>query len=280
MKYGINMLLWATDLNESHYPLLENIRNWGYDSVELPIFSYDLAHFRQIAAKLDELGLDRTAVAVNTPESNPISSSPSIRQAAVTNLKKSVDVCHAVGSRILCGPLHSAIGQSTAVGPTADEWKYAADTLIQVADHAQDAGVTLAVEYLNRFECYILTCMQDLIRFVREINHPHLRLMYDTFHANIEEKDITRAVRDCADLCVHVHIAENDRSTPGEGGVNWDATFAALKEVNYDGWMVIEAFGQSLPEMISSMKIYRKMFPNEEHLARHGLAFMKSRWEG
>ncbi|MBL4605940.1 MAG: sugar phosphate isomerase/epimerase [Flavobacteriaceae bacterium] len=279
MKYGINMLLWATDLNESHYPLIENIKNWGYDAIEFPIFNYDLSHFKKIGSKLDDLELERTTVAINTPESNPISLDPAIRKTAIENLKRSVDVAYASGSKILCGPLHSAIGLASATGPTSDELKYCSEVLTQVADHAKEADITLALEYLNRFECYILTCATDLVSFVKEVNHPNLKLMYDTFHANIEEKNIEQAIRESAELCVHFHIAENDRSTPGQGGVDWKTTFKTLKDVNYDGMMTIEAFGQAIPDMVSSMHIWRKMYPNEEYLAKKGLEFMKNSWE-
>jgi D-psicose/D-tagatose/L-ribulose 3-epimerase len=75
-----------------------------------------------------------------------------------------------------------------------------------------------------------------------------------------------------------VHISENDRSTPGEGGVDWDTTFRALKQVNYDGWLTVEAFGLALPELAAATKIWRRMFPSEEHVAREALKFMKFRW--
>lgn len=280
MKYGMNMLLWTTDVNESHFGLFEQIKNWGYDGVELPIFDMDIDKFKKVGAKLDELGLERTAVTVSTAEANPISGSAEIRQAGVDNLKKAIDVCQAVGSPLLCGPIHSALGEFTGQGPTEAEWNHGKESMALAADYAQQAGVTLVLEYLNRFECYFLNCAADCSRFAREVNHPHLKMMYDTFHANIEEKDAAEAIKTCADQTVHVHISENDRSTPGEGNVNWDASFAALKEVGYDGWMVIEAFGLALPDLAAATKIWRKMFPTEEHLATKGLEFMKTRWEG
>ena len=135
----------------------------------------------------------------------------------------------------------------------------------------------MVVEYLNRFECYFLNSAAETARFCREVNHPSLKMMYDTFHANIEEKDPAAAIRACADQMVHVHISENDRSTPGEGGIAWDTTFKTLKEVKYDGWLMIEAFGLALPALAAATKIWRRMFPSEEHLATRGLAFMKSR---
>jgi D-psicose/D-tagatose/L-ribulose 3-epimerase len=280
MKYGLNMLLWTTDVNETHYGLLEKIKGWGYDGVELPVFELDVPKFKTLGEKLNAVGLERTAVTVSTPEANPISDSPAIRQAAVDRLKKIVEICQAAGADKLCGPFHSAIGQFSGKGPTADEWKWAKETLTTVAEFARGANVTLVAEYLNRFECYFLNCAADTARFVKEVNHPNLRMMYDTFHANIEEKSAAAAIKGCAQSMVHVHISENDRSTPGEGHVDWDTTFKTLKEMFYDGWLVVEAFGLALPDLAAATKIWRRMYPSEEYLATRALRFMKSRWEG
>ena len=280
MKYGMNLLLWTSGVDESIFPTLDNIKAWGYDGVELPVFDFDRAAFEKIGSKLDELGLGRTAVTVCTPEENPISEDSAIRAAGVDRLKKAIDMCAASGCTHLLGPIHSALGHFVGRGRTEDEWKWGQDSLAQAADYAQANDVMLVVEYLNRFECYFLNCAEDTARFCREVNHPHLKMMYDTFHANIEEKSPQAAIAACADQLVHVHISENDRSTPGEGGVNWDASFAGLKAANYDGWLMIEAFGLALPELAAATMIWRRMFPSEEHLAKEGLKFMKSRWEG
>jgi D-psicose/D-tagatose/L-ribulose 3-epimerase len=139
------------------------------------------------------------------------------------------------------------------------------------------------VECLNRFETYLLNTHADSARFAREVNHPNCKVMYDTFHANIEEKNVPQAIRDCADVLCHVHISENDRSTPGAGLVRWAENWDTLKAVNYDGWLMIEAFGLALPELAAATKIWRRMFESEEQLARDGLAFMKrevaKRWK-
>ncbi|WP_296457764.1 sugar phosphate isomerase/epimerase [Rubinisphaera sp.] len=275
----MNLLLWTAGVTEDHFSLLDDIKSWGYDGVELPMFDFDLGMNQKIGEKLKSTGLGATAVTVCTPEENPISPDVAIRQAGLERLKRAIDACQAAGAEKLCGPIHSALGEFTGSGRTEDEWKWAQEILTQAADHAKQADVTLVCEYLNRFECYFLNCAEDCSRFTREINHPNLKMMYDTFHANIEEKSITGAVEACQDQMVHVHISENDRSTPGEGGVNWDESFAALKKVNYDGWFVIEAFGLALPELAAATRIWRRMYPSEEHLAKEGLAFMKSRWE-
>ncbi len=277
MKYGFNLLLWTANVDASSFPILDQVKEWGYDGVELPVFDFNEANFLQVGQKLDALGLGRTAVTVCTTDENPISPDAGKRKAGLERLKKALDMCAAAGVTHLCGPIHSALGEFTGQGRTEDEWKWGQETLAQAADHAQANNVTLVVEYLNRFECYFLNCAEDTARFCREVNHPNLKMMYDTFHANIEEKSPRAAIQACKDQLVHVHISENDRSTPGEGGVNWDANFAALKEANYDGWMVIEAFGLALPELAAATKIWRRMFPTEQHLAVNGLKFMQGR---
>ena len=282
MKFGMNLLLWSGELNDALLPVCESLKKMGYDGVEAPIFNQDL-DYQSWGKKLDDLGLARTAVTIRTDDNNPISPDAKIRAAGVAATKRTLDCCQALGATHLVGPYHSAIGLFSGAGPTADEWKWGVDSMRQVAEHAAKVGVTLGVECLNRFETYLLNTHADSARFAREVNHPNCKVMYDTFHSNIEEKSISKAIESCADVLCHVHISENDRSTPGAGLVRWDENFDALKKVGYDGWLMIEAFGLALPEIAAATKIWRRMFTSEEQLARDGLAFMKQhvakRWK-
>lgn len=275
MKFGMNLLLWTDVLNDEIMPVLESLKSMGYDGVELPIFNMDL-DYAAWGKRLDDLGLERTAVTVRGEADNPISPDADVRAAGIEGTKRALDCCAAVGAQSLVGPFHSALGSFSGQGPTEDEWKWAVESMRPVAEHAGDVGVVACVEAVNRFECYFVNTHAGLAKFAREVNHPNCKVMYDTFHANIEEKSITQALRDCADVLAHVHISENDRGTPGTGNVRWDENFDALKEIGYDGWMVIEAFGLALPALVAATKIWRRMFDNEEQLAREGLAFMKA----
>jgi D-psicose/D-tagatose/L-ribulose 3-epimerase len=275
MKYGLNLLLWTDHMHDGMLPIVEKIKALGYHGIEMPIFVPDEALHRQWGKRLDDLGLERTAVTIRDADGNPISPSASVRAAAVDAMKKTLDCCHAAGVKILCGPTHSAIGQFSGNGPTEDEFKWGVDTMRQVAAHAAQAGVTIATEYLNRFENYFLTSVEQTVRFVQAVDQPHVRMMYDTFHANIEEKNLTAAIHAAAPWTALVHISENDRSIPGTGHVHWDESFDALKAAGYDGWMVVEAFGLALPGIAAATKIWRKMFPSEDQLATDSLAFMK-----
>lgn len=274
MKFGMNLLLWTGELNDSILPVLESLQRMGYDGVELPMFNLQL-DYASWGRRLDELGLERTAVTVRGEADNPISPDATVRKRGIDLMKRTLDCCQAAGIKLLVGPYHSALGVFTGKGPTPAEWQWGVESMRQVAEYAATAGVTLGIEPLNRFETYLLNTHADAARFAREVNHPNCRVMYDTFHSHIEEKNIPAAIRACADVLVHVHISENDRSTPGQGNVRWDQNFDTLHEIGYDGWLMIEAFGLALPELAAATKIWRRMFESEEQLARDGLAFMK-----
>ena len=278
MKFGMNLLLWSGSIEAEHEPVLEMLKSQGYDGVEIPLFEYDVEKSAALGKKLDSIGLERTAVTVRTPEDNPISADATIRAAGVAANKSAIDCCDAMGATILAGPFHSALGEFSGGGATGDEWERGVESLRSVAEHAEGTNVTMAVEYLNRFECYFINTAADTARLVDEVGHEKFRMRYDTFHANLEEKDIPSAIRSCKDQTVHVHISENDRSTPGTGHVHWAETFDTLKETGYDGWFMVEAFGLALPELAAATKIWRRMYESEEQLSRDALAFMKSEW--
>ena len=275
MKYGMNLLLWTGEMHDGMIPVLHMLKHLGYDAVELPIFNTGLDYARW-GKVLDEVGLARTAVTIRGEGDNPISADKANRQKGIDGNKKVLDCCAAAGCTTLVGPYHSAIGVFSGKGRTDDEWKWGVDSMRAVAEHAGKVNVTLGVEALNRFECYLLNTHADSARFCRQVNHPNCRMMYDTFHANIEEKSIGLAIHSCADMLCHVHISENDRSTPGKGLVRWCENFDALRQINYNGYLMVEAFGLALPELAAATKIWRKMFESEEQLSRDALAFMRA----
>ncbi len=283
MRYGMNLLLWADTIDDEALPLLDQIKEIGFDAVELPVFESDVKKYASWNKHLDNAGLARTATTVRGVDDNPMSPDSKIRRKGIEANKAALDCCQAAGAETLVGPFHSALGHFSGAGPTKDEWNWAVESMREVAEYAEQCGVTLGVEYLNRFECYLLNTAADGARFCRDVDHPRCRMMYDTFHSNIEEKSTPAAIRELKDVLVHVHISENDRSTPGSGNIRWAETFDALHEIGYDNLMVIEAFGLSLERLIPATKIWRRMYDNERQLAAEGLAFMKGevakRWK-
>jgi D-psicose/D-tagatose/L-ribulose 3-epimerase len=278
MKYGMNLLLWTTHVTAEHFPLFAKLKQTGFDGVEIPLFQGDEGHYKKIGQELKNLGLGCTTVSCCGPDNNPVSPDAAVRQKASEHHKWAIGMTATLGGTHLAGPYHSALGIFTGAGPTEDEKNRSVESLRIAAEEAQKHRVLLTLEYLNRFECYLLTTAADTRAFVKQVNHPNCRMMYDTFHANIEEKDVTQAIVGAADSIAHVHISENDRGTPGTGHVHWKETFAALKQIKYDGWLTIEAFGRALPDLAAATKVWRDLFPSAEEVYTKGLKFMKEMW--
>ena len=277
-KLGMNMLLWSTDVTgPEHDATFELLREIGYDGVEIPIFDSEVDKYGRLGRRLEELGLAALGVGARSEEDSPISANAEVRARGLAATMAAVDACAALGAHTLCGPLEAPLGFFSGAGPTPEERERSVESLRAAAEYAATRDVTIVVEYLNRFEMYLVNCAEDAAALVRAVDHPNCRLMYDTFHAHIEEADPRAALQSCADVLVHFHASENNRGTPGSGQVDWDTTFDALGEIGYDGWVVIEAFGDSLPDLAAATKVWRRTFTSEEQLARDGAAFIRPR---
>ena len=276
MRFGVNMLLWTTQVTREDKERLAFVKQCGFDGVELPLFGGEVAHYREVGSMLDDLGLQRTCSAGLAPEHDPIHEDASVRQAALDRLRWAIDNAHAVGADVLCGPLHSAFKVFRGRGPSDDEMQRSADVLRAAAEHAAAANVLLAPEALNRFECYLINTAAQLRTLCERVDHPSLRAHYDTHHMHIEEGDAAAAVRHCAPVLGHVHFSDNDRGVPGRGQVAWEATFAALRETGYDGWFVIEAFSRLDPEFAAAIHVWRDYFADPEEVCREGFAFVRA----
>lgn len=277
MKIGINLLLYATSITKEQVQLLKAMKEAGADGVEIPTMEGNVADYVELGKMLDDLGLARTSsMAFVTPEQNPVSDDPRQRQGAVDHLNWLIDCAHAMGSTVICGPMFQTIGQFTGNAPTETELARAAEALLYVADKAKSAHITLSVEPLNRFECYLLNTLKDAAAFTRRVSHPAVGVLFDTFHANIEEKDMVKAIREQGrGIIRHVHCSANDRGIPGEDHIPWPGVFGALNEIGYDGWFVLEAFGRSLPGLAAATKIWRDMFSDPLDVARKGVPFIR-----
>lgn len=280
MKVGMNLLLWTAHLTSEHLPVLEKIKGAGFDGVEVPLFDGDAKHYEGLKKDLERLGLACSTVTVVDAKTNPVAEQPETRAAALTRIKWALDMSAAIGSNVICGPVHSALGVFTGHGPSDDEKKRAVEVLRAAAEHAKSVNVRIAVEYLNRFESYFLTTARDAAALVQAVNHPNFGMMFDTFHANIEEANPPQAFAEAARHVIHYHVSENNRGTPGSGHVPWKEHFAALRKANYDGWLTIEAFGRALPELAAATRVWRDFFPSRDEVYQKGGKFIREMWAG
>ena len=283
MKIGMNMLLWTGHVTEDHVAILKAIRDTGFDGVEIPVFDpSDPSHFAALGGILDDLGLERTAVALIPDEAHsPISADAAARQGGVDHLNRVIDCCHALGAQALVGPWYQPLGVFSGDGPTDEELDRCAGVHRQVAQKARDAGLICALEPLNRFESYLLNTCEQSSAYLERLGEDGFGILYDTFHANIEEKDPLAALHTAyaKGHVNHVHISENDRGTPGRGHAKIRETIAALKGLGYDGWLTIEAFGKALPELAAATRVWRDFFANPEEVYTEAHGYIRQCWD-
>ncbi len=274
MRFGVNTFIWSGSFDPKVIPL-EAIRRQGIDGIEVPCFDpqdFDVAGVLQ-AQK--DFGLGCTICAVNPPGLNPTSDDAGVRSRSIEHWKRVADTASRAGIRLVAGPIYSPVGYLPGRRRTAEEWRWGVEFLRAVDPALRDNDVTFAVEPLNRFETYYLNTAAEAVRLVEEVASPRVGILFDTFHANIEEKEVGAAYLHCGKRLAHVHACENDRGIPGTGHVDWPGVFAALGAIGYDGWLTIESFNGHLPELARATAIWRDLAPSLDAIAFEGAAFLK-----
>ncbi len=277
MKIGINSFLWTAGFGKEQFRLLPQIKQWGFDGVEIAAFDFDTFPAAETRKAVSAAGLESTFCTALTGSQSLVSDDAAIRQSTRELMRRAIETAANAGSSVLAGPFCAPVGYLPGRRRTEDEWKRAVEGLASLGDALDHHRIALAVEPLNRFETYFLNTAADTARLCAEVNHPRIGALLDTFHANIEEKTITAAVEALGSRIFHVHTCENDRGAPGSGHVDWDGLFAALHRVNYSGWLVIESFGSRIPEIATAACIWRDLAASPEALAIEGAKFLRQR---
>ena len=273
-KIGFDVLTWSATITDDLKPIVERLKTIGYDGVEFFVGSPDEAAYKWMGDFAKDLGLEVTTVFVVGKDENPISEIATVRAKALDRIKWAIDRAYDLNSKILCGPFHSAHGYLAQHPPEDQEYGWAAEVLHSAGEYAAQANITLALEALNRFECYLCNTMEQLTRLLKATDHANVKAMFDTHHGNIEEKSFEQAISTIAPLLAHVHISENDRGTPGDGQVRFDEAFSNLAKINYDGWLTIEAFSRNDPDFANAIGVWRE-YSKPWDIAEKGLQFIK-----
>ena len=275
MKYGVNTFIWSGTFDQANFGLLPIIKEAGFDGVEIPLFRPKDFQASSIRKAVEANGLECNACTVLVDGFSLISDSPDVRRRTRQHLGELVKVAAEAGVGIIAGPLFSPVGYLPGRRRTNDEWNWAVEGFQSLGDTLAAHQVTFAIEPLNRFETYFLNTAADAAKLAEQIGHPNIGILFDTFHANIEEKQIAAGYLTVGPHLKHVHTCENDRGIPGSGHVEWDQVFQALHSMNYDGWLTIEGFGFALKEVSAAAAIWRDIERTPESIAFEGVQFLK-----
>jgi D-psicose/D-tagatose/L-ribulose 3-epimerase len=277
MKIGISTWVWTSPATtEVLETLIPHIASLGYDLVELPIESegqFDIERARELAR---ESGVALGVCAVIGSGRDLLLEGEA--QRGEEYLKWCIDAAAELGSPTVAGPFYSAVGRCWRA--TADErardLERLAGRLRALGGYAAGRGVKLGIETLNRFETSFLNTTEQALELIDLVDHPAVGLALDLFHLGIEEKDPAGALRAAGARLIHLQVAENDRGTPGTGHLPWSEVADALREIEYDGSVVIETFSDRVEAIARAAAIWRPLAPDSDTLARDGLTFLRS----
>ena len=279
MKYGASTFIWASPFGDDNVEgLAKRVADLGFDVLEICIEDPGLVSAEAVQRAADSAGVGVSVCGAFGPDRDVSHEDAAVRKGGIDYLRTCVDLAAAVGSKSVCGPMFSATGKARLLSPEEREqqWAWAVESLGEVADYAGEKGVGLAIEPLNRFETDMVNTVAQGLALCERIGRDNVGLLLDTFHMNIEEKDVPGAIQSAGSRLRHFHACENDRGAPGSGHVQWEWVAAALGRAGYDDLVVIESFTPEIKEIARAVSTWRPVADSGDALASDGLAFLKA----
>jgi D-psicose/D-tagatose/L-ribulose 3-epimerase len=276
VQFGVNTLVWVLPFAEKDIHLVEKVGKFGFDVIELTPDD----EFRRLKPDVLREELEKAGLAVTVSSSFSVaddisSTDGGVRQRGIVKMRDVVDWTTAIGGKLICGPLYSELGKKR---PLSREERNAergrtAESLKVIGEYAAKKEAVIAIEPLNRFETDMINIAEQAFEMCEKVDSPAVKMMLDTFHMNIEEKSIGTAIKSSKKHLVHMHTCANDRGTPGSGHVPWDEVVGALRDIDYEGYGIIESFDEG--EVGAQTMIWRPLAPSLDSIAKDGLDFLR-----
>jgi D-psicose/D-tagatose/L-ribulose 3-epimerase len=278
VKFGVSTWLWTSPFSTETVALFSKIKEMGYDMVEIPVEDPSLIDTTKVKEALIRYGLEPIICGAFGTSRDLTNDDPSYHKTSFDYIQACFEICEKLDAGFLAGPMYSAVGKARLVSPEQKkkEWDRAVTNLRKVCTMAEDKGLKIALEPLNRFETDLINTAEDVMQLIRDIDHPVACVILDGFHMNIEEPDVEKAIKLTADKLIHVQVSENYRGTPGTGQTRWDAYKRGLEAINYTGAISIESFTPAIKELAGAVCIWRPLVPSQDGFAREGLEFLKN----
>lgn len=278
IHFGVSTFVWVSPFSTQSFDLVYKIKEMGYDILEIAVEDKNIIDWPRLKEIVKETGLKVTISGAFGAERDISSDNPAFRKQGLDYIIDCVKIAQDMGSPVFTGPVYSAVGKTRMV---SDEQKrqeraWCIENLITAGKIAEECGVIIGVEPLNRFETDMVNTADQALSIVNEVACPAIKISLDTFHCNIEEKNIGDTIKKIGkNLLCHVQANESDRGTPGTGNLDWAGIKAALTAINYEGAIVLETFGAPSKELAKAACIWRPLANSADELASEGLAFYK-----
>ena len=278
MKYGMNTLIYTGSFRDEHAKLFPGLKKLGFDGVEIAPENKGDFDTGKMRAAIEENGLVCSSICgLFGPGRDMRSDDPEERKGGVQYTKDCIDLASELGAKYVVGPMYSWVGRANLETAAArkEQWKRVVEGFKEACDHAEKKDVYLGIEPLNRFETDFINIADDALQMCSDVGSGHLGVHLDTFHMNVEEKDSAAAIRKAGNKLFLLHASENDRGAPGTGQVHWNGVRDAVKDIGFDGWVVIESFTPDVEMIARAAAIWRQTEKDADTLAGKGLNFLK-----
>ncbi|MDT4761132.1 sugar phosphate isomerase/epimerase [Sphaerochaeta sp. PS] len=278
MRIGINTWVWVSPFRSENFNLLPKVKEMGYDVIEIALDDASIIDARLLKKMLDDNGLEATVCGAFGPSRDISHEDPAIRKIGKDYILEGIRFAEKIGSNLFSGPVYSSVGKTRMISEDQKkrEWQWCVENLRDISKTAQASGITIGVEPLNRFESDMINLVDQAVTLIHDVNSPVYKIHIDTFHGNIEEKSIPATIRKLGKgMLGHFHACENDRGTPGTGHQDWAGISSALKDIEYNGVVVIESFTPGAVEIAKAASIWRPLAPSQDELAREGAKFLR-----
>ena len=273
IKIGASLLSWITPnwTAEAGKYAIEQTAKAGFDLIEILLPNSMEIDAKAVKKQLKENHLD-VVCSLNLPKEAHIAFYP---KEAEKLIKNAIDKTSDLETNFLGGVLHGGIGVFSGNPLSETEKNTIVEVWSSVADYAKEKDVNIAVEPINRYESYVCNTAENVLELIEKTGKDNLFLHLDTFHMNIEENNFRDPILLANQKLKHIHVTESHRGMLGEGTVNWNQFFDALKEINFEGNLVLENFSSSIPGMQQMVSLWQKSPYNAEQLALGSLNFIK-----
>lgn len=277
VKFGVSTWLWTSPFTTETVELFPKIKSMGYDAVEIPVEYPEKIEGKKVKEALHLHGLEPIVCGAFGPSRDLTNEDPAVHENCFNYILQCLDLCNEWDAKFLAGPMYSAVGKARMVSPEQRkiEWDRAVTNIHKVSKLAHERGLEIALEPLNRFESDLINTAEDVMRLIRDVNHPAAKVLLDGFHMAIEERNIEQAITSVGDKLIHVQVSENYRGTPGTGQTPWDSFKRGLTNINYQGVVSLESFTPEIKELAGAVCIWKNLAPSQDGFAQDGINFLK-----
>lgn len=281
IKFAVSTWLWTSPFSTNTVELFPKIKAMGFDGVEIPVEDPDIIDTKVVLRALNDNGLEPIVCGAFGPTRDLTHDDPKYHQECFDYVQQCFKICNELGAHFLAGPMYSAVGKTRLLpdNERKKEFDLAANNLFKVCEMAEKQDLQIAIEPLNRFESDLINTAEDVIRLVKTINHPAAKILMDSFHMTIEERNLHDAINTVGDKLIHVQVSENHRGVPGTGQTQWKKLKQGLEDIGYEGFVSIESFTPNVEELAGAVCIWRSFAEDQDEFAEKGLSFLKN-WAG